>query len=915
MKKLFLIDGTALIFRSFHAFSGKSRLTSKGRDVGMIFGFLSSLFSICRREKPDLLAIAFDTGAPTFRHKMYEAYKANRPPIDPDLKEQIPQLYEMIETLNIPTLSMEGWEADDVIGTLARTGEEKGLEVFMVTGDKDFYQLVTDNVKVYTLPHHGEEATIYDPHGVREKFGVPPEKVIDVLGLMGDSSDNVPGVSKVGPKTAVDLVNRFNDMEGVLASTRKITQPKLRENLETYAEQARLSKKLVIIDRNAPVEADPEAFDFGPLNNPEARQKLADYEFTSILNQLDGLESHQVSSETEESDYVSVTSSSTLDDMIARLNKTGQMLSMDVETTSLDSMQAELVGMSFSVNEHEAYYLSVNYFKGVPEDYKAPEPPVLRPHTSRILAFILDRLKSLYENPDIPKTGQNLKYDMLVLACYDIRVEGLAFDTMIASHLLDPSTRQHNLDILAETHLGFTKIPTTQLIGKGKTQITMDAVSLEEITTYACEDADIALRLTNYFKPRIEEAGLERLMQDQELKLLPVLLDMEKTGVALDTDLLAEMSTEFQSEIDGLELEVYKLAGMQFNLNSTQQLADVLFNKLGLPPGKKTKFGFSTDISELERLAPLDEVPQKLLRYRHLTKLKSTYIDALPRLIHPITGRVHTSYSQTIAATGRLSSTDPNLQNIPIRSEEGGRIRMAFIAGEPGWKIISADYSQIELRIMAHLSGDELLIKAFREGWDIHSSTAAWMHDMPQELVTPDMRRQAKEVNFGVLYGMGEFGLAQRLGISRKRAKEFIDQYFAKFPRVHEYIEEVHEAARKNEYVETMMGRRRPLPEINARNFQVRQNAQRIAINTPIQGSAADLMKLAMIDVHNALPNEGFKARMLLQVHDELVFEAPENEVERLSFRLQEIMGGAMKLEVPLEVGVASGNNWLEAHE
>jgi len=485
---------------------------------------------------------------------------------------------------------------------------------------------------------------------------------------------------------------------------------------------------------------------------------------------------------------------------------------------------------------------------------------------------------------------------------------------MIASHLLDPSARQHGLDHLAELHLNYRKIPISSLIGSGAKQRSMAEVPLDRITEYACEDADIALRLTHLFQPMIEEGGYGRLLYEQELPLLPVLLAMEKRGVALDTDLLAEMSAEFQAEMERLEEEVCALAGVRFNLNSTQQLAEVLYDRLGLPPGRKTKFGYSTDISELERLAPVHELPAKLLRYRRFAKLKSTYIDALPQMIHPLTGRVHTSFSQTVAATGRLSSNDPNLQNIPIRTEEGGRIRKAFIAGQPGWMMVSADYSQIELRIMAHLSGDERLIEAFENRMDIHRATAAWMNDIPPELVTPDIRRQAKEVNFGVLYGMGDFGLAQRLGISRKRAREFIDQYFEKFARVKEYIEEIKLRARAVGYVETIMGRKRPLPEINSKNFRVRSNAERIAVNTPIQGSAADLIKLAMIRVHAALREEGFRARMLLQVHVELVFESPSDELERLATRVREIMAGAMELRVPIEVDVAWGENWLEAH-
>ena len=882
----------------------------------MVFGFLSTLMMMIRRENPDLMALTFDTGAPTFRHKKYDLYKANRPPMDEDLRSQLPLLYEIIDLLNIPQLSKKGWEADDIMGTLGKKGEEAGLEVFHVTGDKDFYQLVTDKVKVYSLPRSGEAPKIYDPQGVKEKFGVLPERVIDVLGLMGDTADNIPGVPKVGPKTAIELINRFGSIEDVLAAAGQITKPKLRENLQTYADQARMSYDLAVIDIDTPLDVVPTDLTWGPLNNPEVRKKFSELEFSSILNTLNSLEpQYGVTEEKKRTvSYHSVTNPAELQEMIEKI-KNAELLSFDTETTSLDSMQAELVGLSFATHEGSAWYVSCNHFKDVPGDFKPPLTPKLRPEISNEIAYVLEKLKPLLTDENLPKTGQNLKYDMLVLACYDLDLKGVAFDTMIASHLLDSSIRQHNLDALAERHLHIVKIPTTALIGSGSKQISMSDVTLEEITVYACEDADVALQLTNLFNPQIKDKGLDKLLEEQEIKLIPVLLRMEKTGVKLDTGLLSEMSDQFSVEIAELGQTVHDLAGVSFNLNSTQQLAHVLYEKLGLPPGKKTKSGFSTNINELERLAPLNELPAKLLRYRHLTKLKSTYIDALPALIHPLTGRVHTSYSQSIAATGRLSSTNPNLQNIPIRSEDGGRIRRAFIAGEEGWKIISADYSQVELRIMAHLSGDQLLIDAFKQGLDIHRTTAAWMYDMPPGLIDNDMRRHAKEVNFGVLYGMGDFGLAQRLGISRKRAKEFIEQYFSKFSRVKEYIDEVHEKARIDGYVETMMGRRRPLPEIHAKNFQIRQNAHRIAINTPIQGSAADLIKRAMIKLDDEMLLRKFEARMLMQVHDELVFEAPAEEVEALTECLKDVMTHAMELDLPLEVGVAHGENWLDAHE
>lgn len=922
-KRLFVIDGTALIFRSFYAFSGQTQLTSEGRNIGMVFGFLSSLFMLCKRENPDHLIITFDTSAPTFRHKMFPAYKAQRPPMDEDLAQQIPLLYELVDLLRIPQLSMEGWEADDIMGTLAVKGEKAGMDVYLVTGDKDFYQLVNDKVKVYTFGKRQAQPTVYDRDGVESKFGVPPENVIDVLGLMGDTSDNIPGVPKVGPKTAIDLIKRYGTLEKVLESAKEIKQPKLRQNLIEFADQARFSKELVIIEKNVPLEEGQEQVPFGPMNNPESRSRLKELEFRAILDTLNQIEPAEVKDKPTDKDhgaehnklYHTVTDPISLAGMVARMNK-AELVSMDTETTSLDAMRAELVGLSFSIDNGkliESWYVSAVHFEDVPNEFEPTPPSSLRPNSSHELVYILSVLKSFLTG-DIPKTGQNLKYDMLVLSCYDIDVRSVTFDTLLASHLLDPTARQHNLDALAETHLGMTKIPTKELIGSGSKQISMADVELSQVSEYACEDTDVALRLTHIFQPKIAEAEMDKILCEQEIPLLPVLVRMEKAGVMLDFELLSQMSLQFQEEIVKLIESVHDLAGMPFNMNSTQQLAHILFDKLGLPPGRKTKLGYSTNINELERLAPLHELPMKLLRYRHLTKLKSTYIDSLPLLVHPITGRIHTSYQQAVAATGRLSSADPNLQNIPIRSEDGGRIRQAFIAGEPGWKIVAADYSQIELRIMAHLSGDSRMIEAFHSGQDIHSSTAAWMHDMPPELVTSDMRRQAKEVNFGVLYGMGEFGLSQRLNISRKRAKEFIEQYFANFPSVKGYIEEIHNFVREHGYVATMMGRRRPIPEISSKNFNVRQNAKRIATNTPIQGSAADLMKLAMIAVDRALIEENYKARMLMQVHDELVFEVPPDEVGRLSERLKELMGGVWDMKVPLEVSVEHGDNWLDSH-
>ncbi|MBM3329902.1 MAG: DNA polymerase I, partial [Calditrichaeota bacterium] len=740
--KLFLFDGSALVHRSFHAFSNRSGLSTRGQEVGMVFGFLTTLLMVLRRERPDRLALAFDTGAPTFRHIRFEEYKATRGPLDEGIRSQLPILHDLLALLNIPQLSLDGYEADDIIGTLAVQGAAAGNDVFIVAGDKDFLQLVNDRIRVYRLPNSRvtDVPEIIDSVGVINRFGVPPERVIDVLGLMGDSVDNVPGVPKVGEKTALELVRRFGSLEGALERAAEVERPALRENLIAYADQARLSKELVIIETAVPLGVEPDALRIGPMHTAASRKRLIELEFHNLLRQIEALEptladeglfQEEVSADntTDEkppANYRAVTSPGQFSEMIAAL-RGATLVSLDTETTAIDPMKAELVGLSFSIRPEEAWYVSVNHFTGVPEDYRPSTPaPTLRPRRSRELAYILEHLIPFFGDSGIAKTGQNLKYDTLVLKCYNIEVEGLAFDAMLASFVLDPSARQHGIDALAESHLNFRKIPTSDLIGSGTKQKSMLDVPLDAITRYACEDADIALRLTHHFQPRLKSESLDRLYYETELVLMPVLMRMEFTGLQIDTALLGQLSREFQVEMDERLAEVHDLAGMTFNLNSTQQLAQVLYERLGLPVGRKTKFGWSTDVEELERLAPLHPLPAKLLRYRHLTKLKSTYIDALPQMVHPITGRVHTSFSQTTAATGRLASTDPNLQNIPIRTDEGGRIRKAFVAGIPGWKIVSADYSQVELRIMAHLAGDERMIEAFRSGKDIHRATAAW---------------------------------------------------------------------------------------------------------------------------------------------------------------------------------------------
>ncbi len=909
--KLYLIDGSALMFRSHFAFLRNPLVNSRGEITSAIFGFLNTLISLIEKEQPTHLAIVFDTAEPTFRHKQYKEYKATRQKMPEELVDQLGRLDQVLAATGIKILALPGWEADDVIGTLARQGEEQGYTVYMVTGDKDYQQLVTDNVKLYNPKPDG--TLIWSPAEVEENFGVPPSKVIDVLALMGDSSDNVPGVAGVGPKTAVKLIKEYGSVEDVLHAAPTMKPSKLRDSLIEYAESARMSRELVTIDVNAPIEVDLGALDVKPLYNAEIERLLTELELYRLLDRLRG--SSPVAAESgmksaSKRDYQIVRTAAELKALISKWRKEKPLLSFDVETTAADPMLAELVGASFSVVEGEAYYVSMAHFDAKPSGKR--QFVRFGQEAEGALAAYLELAAELLEDASVPKAGQNIKYDALVYLSYGIVVASLSFDTMIAAYLLNPGTRTLSIDDLARDYLKLSKIPTSDLIGSGKNQGSMFDVDLEKIADYACEDADYALRLVHVLEPQLQSQ--KKLLDELEMPLTSVLRDMEFTGVRLDTDLLSDMSTELERDLTRLEKECHAAAGETFNLNSPKQLGAILFEKLKLPVQKKTKTGPSTDVDTLTALAPMHELPAKLVDYRILSKLKGTYVDALPDLVHPFTGRVHTTFSQTIAATGRLSSNNPNLQNIPIRTEVGRRIREAFIAGEPGWKILSADYGQIELRIMAHLSNDETLLQAFRSGGDIHRETAAKIYGIPLSEVNSDMRRAAKTVNFGIIYGQTDFGLSEQLGIPRAEAKEFREQYFRLYPGVKQFMAETIASCRENGYVETLMGRRRQITDINNANRQVREFAERIAINTPVQGSAADMIKVAMIRISKRLKQEKFAARMLLQVHDELVFEAPESELMQLEMMVREQMSEAMKLRVPIEVDVGFGANWLKAH-
>ncbi len=912
-ERLFLLDGTALAYRSYFAFIRNPLINSKGVNTSGVFGFTNLLMKILREEKPDYIACVFDTAAPTFRHKQFPEYKATRQKMPDELADQLPVIRNMVEAFRIPVIEMEGYEADDVIGTLAKQAEERRIDTYMVTGDKDFMQLVSDRVKMYMLGGRGSstDVNIVGPDGVTEKLGVPPEKVIDLLGLMGDSSDNVPGVPGVGPKTALELINTFGSMEDVLKRVDDVQRQKVRENLMTYKDQALLSKELVTIHLDVPLKVSVSDLKAEEMDREKVVALFQELEFRRLLEGLPGLMETPV--EAPSRDYQTILSVSEFESFIRAL-KAVPMFAVDLETTSLDPLSAEIVGFSFSWKEGEATYIPVL----CPQQDKSGD--LFKASGGNTLSFILSALKPILEDPKIRKCGQNIKYDMRVLRHQGVELQGVDFDSMVAAYLINPSARQFGIDALAMEYLRLKKIPTKELIGTGRKLIGMDQVDLDRVAEYACEDADVAFRLRCILEPKLKESAMERLFQDVEMPLVHVLLEMEENGVALNRELLTDMSKEMETDLQQQIEAIYEMAGETFNINSTQQLGKILFEKLkvhellGIRRPRRTKTGsYATDVRVLENLSA-HPLPKKLLDYRQLMKLKSTYVDALPKLIHPKTGRVHASFNQTVAATGRLSTSDPNLQNIPIRTELGREIRKAFVAGQKGWVILSADYSQIELRIMAHLSGDETLLESFRKGEDVHRRTASEIFSIPEEQVTEDHRRQAKTINFGIMYGMGEFGLARRLEISNEEARHFITAYFARYPKVNEFIARTIGQAHEQGYVTTLLNRRRYLPELQSDNRNIRDFGERTAINTPIQGTAADLIKVAMIRIAHRLRKKEWKAKMILQIHDELLFEVPSDDADRLSEMVRQEMEGAIELTVPIKVDIGMGKSWFEAH-
>ena len=921
MDKLFLLDAYALIYRSYYAFIKNPRINSKGLNTSAIVGFVNTLYEVLTKEHPTHLGVAFDPHGPTFRSEVYPAYKAQREATPEDIKKAVPIIKDLLKAWNIPILQVDGYEADDVIGTLATKAGQEGVETYMLTPDKDYGQLVTNNVFIFR-PRHGGGYETMGPEEVKAKYTIPStEAVIDLLALMGDSADNFPGCPGVGEKTAVKLINEFGNIENLISKTDEL-KGALKTKIESHIEDIKMSKFLATIKTDVPIELRLDELKISEPNQEELGKLMDELEFKSLKSkilkksenikkpvngQLD-LFAEFAPEGSKETEFSNLETLKTVvhdyqlienEDDLLKLRDfflTKEILSLDTETTSTNAIDAELVGLSFAVEEHQAFYVPI------PENREEAQ--------KRVEIF-----RSVYENEKILKIGQNLKYDLEVLRNYDIELKGKMWDTMIAHYLIQPELR-HNMDYMAEIYLNYQTIHIDELIGaKGKNQRSMRELDPKEVYEYAAEDADITLQLKNKLEPELKKQGAEKLFYEIEMPLMPVLAEMEMTGVCLDTDSLAETSKQLTQRMLDIEQRIYELAGEHFNIASPKQVGDILFDKLKIiDKAKKTKKGqYVTSEEVLQQLRHKHEIVGLILDHRGLKKLLGTYIEALPKLINPRTGHIHTSFNQTITATGRLSSSDPNLQNIPIRGEDGKEIRKAFIP-EPGCLFFSADYSQIELRVMAHLSQDPQMIEVFREGKDLHAATAANIYKKPIEEVTRDERTKSKRANFGIIYGITVFGLAERLDIPRDEAKMLIDGYFDTFPQVHDYMEKSKEVARQQGYVTTLFGRRRYLPDINSANSVVRGFAERNAINAPIQGTAADIIKVAMIHIFQRFKTEGIKSKMILQVHDELNFSVYPDEKEKVEHIVLEEMQNAFQMAVPLVADSGFGENWLEAH-
>lgn len=888
--KLFLVDATAFCYRAYYAVRPLS--TSRGEPTNAIYGFLSMIRKLMGEEKPDYVAMCFDLAAPTFRHERYVEYKAQRKPTPDDLIAQLEPIKDFCRAFRFPVYELAGYEADDLIGTLARRGTEDGFDVFIISGDKDAMQLVTERVRILN-PH--KDGAVYGIQEVKKRYdGLAPERVVDMMALMGDASDNIPGVPGIGEKTAIKLIKQFGSLDVLLERADEVKSGSQRALLKEHREQALLSRELATIDRKVPLEAEWKEMEVGAPDEARLVDLLKRYEFRILLKEFGGGSGE----DRAHRKYETVESRQALEMLVARLEKAGAF-SFDTETTGRDPMRAELVGLSFSWKDFEAAYVPVSS-----EKHSGPGLP---------LREVLEKLSPLFENSSLKKYGQNVKYDWVVLRRHGVEVKGITFDTMIASYLINPVKLNHNLDDISFDFLGVRKIPTSELIGAGRGQITMDQVPLEKVAEYACEDADCVYRLVQKLEAKLAERGLTALFDEVEMPLAVLLGRIEMNGVHLDLKFLKQLSEESGSDLQELTRRIYREAGEEFNVNSPKQLGEILFGKLKLPAAKRTKTGYSTDVGVLEKLAAEHALPRMLLEYREKTKLKSTYLDALPEMINPETGLIHTSYHQTTTVTGRLSSSDPNLQNIPIKTEAGRAVRKAFVprAGVRG-KILSADYSQVELRILAHLSGDRNLVKAFREDRDIHRFTATLLYGVDEDGVTSDMRRVAKTINFSIIYGKTAYGLSQDLGIPVGEADGFIENYFKRYSGIRDYMEAQKKRAREDGYLTTILGRRSYFPDINSPNGMKRQFAERAAINAPIQGSAADLIKMAMLRIQPKLDSMSLGSRMIMQVHDELVFDVPEGEEESLTALVRDGMEKAYTMSVPLRVDVNLGPSWYK---
>jgi len=920
-RKLFLLDAYALIFRAYYAFIKNPRFSSKGLNTSAIFGFINTLDELLQKEKPTHIAVAFDHASPNFRHQMYSEYKANREATPEDIKKSIPFIKDLLDAFRIPVIETPGFEADDIIGTLAKKAEKEGFSIYMVTPDKDFAQLVTDQIFMYKPRRGGNEVEIWGPQQVRENFHVEhPEQVIDILALWGDSSDNIPGAPGVGEKTSQKLIHEFGSIAELFEQTEKL-KGKLKESIESNKEQIQLSKELATIVLDVPVDFNEARFKREEPDKVRLKEIFNELEFRTIAKRFLGETKTDKPSEPIQQSLFDDSRQEIIHDrsypnnitttkhhyQIAKTRPDIELLAsnlsqmdefcFDTETTGLDILNAELVGIAFSTRKNEGTYIPI-------------------PEEKNEALSILGLLKPLFENPGIRKIGQNIKYDIQILKNYDVNVDGEIFDTMLAHYLVQPE-RKHNLTFLAETYLQYSPVEIEELIGVNKkTQVSMRMVPVEKVAEYACEDTDLTWQLKKVLSEEIKDNNLQELAQNVEMPLVYVLADMERQGVMLNKEALNQYSGILKEEIALQEKEIYSHAGVEFNIGSPKQLGEILFDRLKIvdKPRKTRTKQYSTSEETLSRLTEKHQIIPRVLEYRSLKKLLSTYVEVFPGLVHPKTGKIHTSFNQAIAATGRLSSNNPNLQNIPIREERGKEIRKAFIPSDENHTLFSADYSQIELRLMAHMSGDKNMIDAFLSNEDIHRATAAKINGVTTDRVSPEMRNQAKTANFGIIYGISSFGLAQRLNISRNEATELISEYFNNYPDVRAYMINSIKIARDAGYVKTIMGRRRYLPDIQSRNYVVRGVAERNAINAPIQGSAADIIKVAMIRIHNEMNQRRLQSKMILQVHDELIFDVYKEELEMIKGLVLSNMEGAVQLKVPLTVEWGTGNNWLEAH-